>query len=537
MTIHHNKIKILDTTLRDGEQTQGVSFTPSEKANIAKALLLTLGVDRIEVASARVSSGEKEAVANIIKWAKTQDLSEKIEVLGFVDFDKSVDWIFEAGGSVINLLVKGSEKHCHAQLKKTLAEHLEDIRKTILYAFSKGLKVNIYLEDWSNGYRDKKDYVFGMMEGLKDLDIEHVMLPDTLGVMMPEEVFSAISDMVTRYPERQFDFHAHNDYGLATANSMMAVKAGSGCIHCTINCLGERAGNASMAEVATVLQDKMGKTLSIDESHLVHLSRMVENFSGKPISSNTPIIGDDVFTQTSGIHADGDSKGELYQSDLKPERFGRRHSYALGKLSGKASLLKNMEELGLRLTPENQKKVLKRIVELGDSKNVITTEDLHFIIADVLESVAFSRVKLVNCSLTSGLELESTASIRLKIDHQYYLSSGSGNGGYDAFMNAMTKILLKQKTSMPKLEDFTIRIPKGGNTNALVECIITWGEQDKSYKTRGVHSNQVFAAVNATMKMLNMKFQSATQPKGNDETTENETAFFFPGTKKVVSNP
>lgn len=500
-------IQILDTTLRDGEQTQGVSFSPAEKTNIAKALLGKLGVDRIEVASARVSEGEKQGVKGIIDWATSQGIHEKVEVLGFVDHNLSVDWIMDTGGCVLNLLTKGSEKHCHQQLKKTLTEHIADIKGTIEYAFSKGLKTNVYLEDWSNGYADSPDYVFELVKALEELPISHIMLPDTLGVMSPDEVFVALSDMTQRFPKMSFDFHPHNDYGLATANSIAAVKAGINTIHCTINCLGERAGNASLGEVTVALKDKLGMKLSIDESHIVPLSNMVETFSGKRVSNNAPIIGEDVFTQTSGIHADGDKKGGLYQSTLKPERFQRTHSYALGKMSGKASLIKNMENLDLKLSEENQKKVLQRIVQLGDSKQSISMDDLPFIIADVLESKDYNHIKLLNCSITSGMDLDSTASIRVKIDGEKYNASGIGNGGYDAFSSAIGKILKQRNIETPNLKDFEVRIPRGGKTSALTECIITWSDDKNTFTTRGVHSNQVFAAVNATLRMINIQLQ------------------------------
>jgi len=497
-------VRILDTTLRDGEQTQGVSFSPAEKLNIAKALLQQLQVDRIEVASARVSEGEKEAVASIIDWADSMGLGDRVEVLGFVDFTRSVDWIREAGGNVLNLLTKGSEKHCQNQLGKTLAQHIADIRKTIDYAHDQGLAVNIYLEDWSNGYRDNPAYVYELMSQLQGTGIGHFMLPDTLGVLGPDEVYGSLSDMVGRFPDCRFDFHPHNDYGLATANALAAVRAGASTIHCTVNCLGERAGNASLAQVVVNLKDRMGLQLSVDESHLARLSEMVEHFSGKRLPENAPVVGADVFTQTSGIHADGDKKGGLYQTALSPERFSRRRSYALGKMSGKASLLKNLEKLDIALSDENLDKVLKRVVELGDSKKSITSEDLPFIIAEVLESRDYDYMELLNCSITSGLKLDSTASIRVRLGDEEELAAGIGNGGFDAFMNAISKVLKRHGIHRPQLADFEVRIPRGGRTNALTEATITWEGERGTFKTRGVHSNQVFAAMNATIRMLNL---------------------------------
>jgi len=503
-----NVVQLMDTTLRDGEQTQAVSFSPAEKVSIAKALVQKLKIDRIEVASARVSEGEKDAVTKLNSWASREGFLDKIEVLGFVDHKLSVDWITDTGGKVLNLLAKGSLKHCNEQLRKTLDEHVRDIKQTINYALQQGLHVNIYLEDWSNGYKDSPDYVYQMVEKLKDTGIAHFMLPDTLGVMSPDEVFTSLTDMVGRFPNLNFDFHPHNDYGLATANAMFAVKAGVSSIHCTINCLGERAGNASLSEVAVVLQDKLGKAVNIDESEIHNLSRLVENFSGKRVSDNTPIVGADVFTQTSGIHADGDRKGGLYISALTPERFARSRSYALGKMSGKASLAKNLEAMDIELDSEQQKKLLKRIVRLADQKASISADDLPFIIADLLERNQYNYVELLNCSINSGLELESTVSIRVRINDKIYKTSGSGNGGFDAFIGALKKVLDEKTFVFPELIDYQLRIPPGGKTSALTECTITWSDEDSQFTTRGVNANQVLAGIGATIRMINLKLHA-----------------------------
>ena len=502
------RISLMDTTLRDGEQTQGVSFSANEKVNIARALLQSLKVDRIEVASACVSDGEQQAVAKICDWASEEGLVDRIEILGFVDYKRSVDWIKKAGGSVINLLAKGSEKHCREQLGRDLTSHIDDISRTVEYALERQLRVNMYLEDWSSGFSESRDYVYGLVSGTQDLGISHYLLPDTLGLFSPQEVFDSLKEMKEQFPNEEFDFHPHNDYGLATANVIAAIEAGIDNIHCTVNCLGERAGNASLAEVAVVIRDKLGIDLSIDETQITLVSRMVENFSGKWIAANTPVVGADVFTQTAGIHADGDMKGNLYVSRLTPERFDRKRSYALGKMSGKASLVNNLQELGISLSEEDQAKVLQRVVALGDSKHLITAEDLPFIIADVMESKEYQYVDLIKCDINTGLNRGSSVSLALTIDGEDFEGDGTGNGGFDAFMDAGTKILSRIGFVMPLLKDYEVHIPRGGKTDALTECIITWQSQEQEFKTRGVDSNQVMAAVKATTRMINMKMHA-----------------------------
>src|SRR5690606_7477229 len=236
---------------------------------------------------------------------------------------------------------------------------------------------------------------------------------------------------------------------------------------------------------------------------------MVERFSGKWVGANARIVGADVFTQTAGVHADGGQKGGLYITALRPERFARKRTYALGKMSGKASLANNLEELGLTLSAEDQAKVLKRIVKLGDSKQIITVDDLPFIIADVLESRDYHYVELLNCYISSGLDVDSTASIRLRVQGKEYSGSGSGNGGFAAFMDAIGRILNTLNFEMPALLDYEVRIPRGGNTSALTECIITWSGEFRDLKTRGVDANQVLAAVKATLRMINIKMHAA----------------------------
>lgn len=496
----------MDCTLRDGEQTSGVSFLPHEKLMIARTLLKDVNVDRIEVASARVSEGEKDAVKMICRYAKQIGKADSVEVLGFVDGYKSIDWIVECGCQTVNLLTKGSLKHCTQQLGKTPEEHIADIIDTILYARSRGISVNLYLEDWSNGMKDSPEYVYQMMDALCTADVKRFMLPDTLGIMNPLQVIEYFRKMVKRYPNLHFDFHAHNDYDLAVSNSLAAVLSGAKGLHVTVNGLGERCGNAPLSSVQVILKDQFNAKTSIHEEKLNDISRLVEGYSGIAVAPNQPIIGDNVFTQVAGVHADGDNKDNLYCNDLVPERFGRKREYALGKNSGRANIARNLQELGLELTPEQTRRVTQRITELGDRKEIVTQDDLPFIVSDVLKHAApEDKVKLVSYMVSSAYGLKPLASVKVEINGEQYESDSTGDGQYDAFVKALRKIYKDSlDRTFPILENYAVTIPPGGRTDALVQTVITWRNGDKLFRTRGLDADQTEAAIKATFKMLNL---------------------------------
>ncbi|MEE9463901.1 MAG: alpha-isopropylmalate synthase regulatory domain-containing protein [Bacteroidales bacterium] len=500
------KLEIMDTTLRDGEQTSGVSFNAPEKLNIAKILLEEVKVDRIEVASARVSEGELEAVQKITEWARENNYLESIEILGFIDKNASLDWINDAGGKVVNLLAKGSLKHVTEQLRKTPEEHLADLEAAIEYATSKGIISNLYLEDWSNGMIHSPEYVYFLADALKDTNLKRLMLPDTLGILNHEQTYEFCSKMLERYPDLHIDFHAHNDYDLSTANVYASVRAGVQGIHTTVNGLGERAGNVPISSVMGILNDHLKVENNVDESKLTKISRLVESFSGIRVPENKPLIGENVYTQTCGVHADGDSKNNLYFNDLMPERFGRTRKYALGKTSGKANIKKNLEELGLNLDLEATKKVTQRIIELGDKKETVTTEDLPYIISDVLGGIDLHQpIKVKSYALTLANGLRPIANIIIEINGEDYEESSIGDGQYDAFMKALWKIYTEHLgRERPILTDYIVTIPPGGKTDALVEAVITWEFNEREFKTKALEADQTEAAIKATEKMLNI---------------------------------
>lgn len=499
-------LEIMDTTLRDGEQTSGVSFSVSEKLTIAQLLLTEVKVDRIEIASARVSEGEFNAVKRITSWAEANGFLDKVEVLTFVDGDTSVNWMISAGARVMNLLTKGSLNHLTYQLKKEPEQHFKEIADVINLAGKKGIDSNIYLEDWSNGMRHSPEYVFEYLEFLSTQPVKRILLPDTLGVLTPAETFSFISQITSKYPHLHFDFHGHNDYDLGVANALEAVKAGAKGLHLTVNGMGERAGNAPLASVIAALNDFHTEVkTSVNEKSLYKISKLVEAFSGFRVAANKPVVGENVFTQTAGIHADGDKKNNLYFNDLMPERFGRKRKYALGKTSGKANIENNLQQLGIQLCDEDLKKVTQRIIELGDQKEMVTQDDLPYIISDVLDSSTIvEKVHVENYVLTHSKNMRPSTTIRVKFEDGVVEENAQGDGQYDAFMNALRKIYIQKKLQLAKLTDYVVRIPPGGKSDALCETIITWEFNGREFTTTGLDSDQTVAAIKATQKMLNL---------------------------------
>ncbi len=495
----------MDTTLRDGEQTSGVSFSALEKLTLAKLLLEELKVNRLEIASARVSEGEFQAVKNILEWASESGYKDRVEVLTFVDRGESLKWMQKAKANVQNLLTKGSLNHLTHQLHKKPKEHFDDIAQILEKAKNIGIETNVYLEDWSNGMRNSREYVLEFLDFLSEQPIKRILLPDTLGVLTPQEVYGFMASIIEKYPDTHFDFHGHNDYDLSVSNTMEALRAGCHGLHLTVNGMGERAGNTPLASVVAVINDFMPDiAIDVNEKALFKVSRLVSNFSGIGIPSNKPIVGDNVFTQTAGIHADGDHKKNLYFNDLLPERFGRKRKYALGKTSGKANIQRNLLELGLVLNDEELKKVTERIIELGDKKETVTKEDLPYIISDVLDSSFHQKVFIKSYVLTHSKGLKPSTTVLVEINGEAFEENAQGDGQFDAFINALHKIYQLKKMQLPQLTDYAVRIPPGSKSDALCETIITWQNNGSEFTTRGLDSDQTVSAIKATEKMLNI---------------------------------
>ena len=246
--------------------------------------------------------------------------------------------------------------------------------------------------------------------------------------------------------------------------------------------------------------------VNVVEQSINSISRMVESYSGMATAANTPIVGENVFTQTAGVHADGDKKGRLYINALLPERFGRSREYALGKMSGKANIEQNLKQLGIQLSDDDMRRVTKRINEMGDKKEHVTIDDLPYIIADVLHHEApTDRIKLLSYMVSTAYGLHPLAVVKLEIDGKTYEESASGDGMFDAFVRAVRHIYrLRLGRTFPWLTNYVVTIPPGGRTDALVQTAISWEYEGKVYRTRGLDADQTEAAIKATIKMLNL---------------------------------
>lgn len=486
----------MDTSLRDGEQTPGVNYTADEKLVIAEALLKS-GVDAVEVASAKISVGEADALRRITAWARANDCVDKVEILGFVDGTSSVDWITANGGTVMNLLAKGSEHHCRVQLKKTVKQHLQDIERTVAYAHEKGVTVNVYLEDWSQGMADSPDYVMEVTGGLAKMGVKRVMLCDTLGVLSPEQTDTYICRMRSRF-SILFDFHGHNDYGLAVPNALCALRAGVDRIHVAMNGLGERAGNTNLATLVVAARDLYNMNCAVNEKALGKLTDLVGGISGVEAASNAPVVGRMSAIQGCGVHADGDKKGKLYQNRLDPARFGRKRSYDLGKTAGLASIERNCKELGIEITPDQQRALLAKVKELGDQKVTVTQADIILLLHDILNTKEDGLV-LRDYHFTMRKGTSPRATLLLARNDEIITARGEGDGQYDSFINALRTVY----SDIPELIDYRIGISRKGTSGALTEAVITWRTDGRLFTTRAVHSDQLVAAMNATMRMLN----------------------------------
>ena len=383
----NHRVQIMDTTLRDGEQTPDVAYTPDEKLQLARILLDEVGVDRIEIAGTRVSEGEREAARQVARWARKKRLARaRRDARLLRRRAPRPTGRPSVGGRAMNLLVKGSERHCRSQLRMSPEKHRDARRADGAQCAPQADRLNVYLEDWSNGVRDSFDYVFAMVQQLLELGVERIYLADTLGILAPDDTTPLRRADVRPGPTMHFEFHGHNDYGLANANCLAAVEAGARGVHTSVNGMGERAGNTRLAEIVAALHD---------HSRVPHRRRRVAALVGLEARRDVPAARTSPRTRRSSAATSSRRPRASTPTATRratSTRPASRPTASAGAATRSASSrarrrsTRTSRASASRCRPRTRDLVLRRIVELGDKKHTVVPEDLPFIIADVLKT-------------------------------------------------------------------------------------------------------------------------------------------------------
>jgi D-citramalate synthase len=486
------KIRIFDTTLRDGEQTPGVSLTPENKLRIAKSLD-KLGVDVIEAGFAAVSKGEEEAV----KFIANEGL--KAEVCCFVrGVKKDIDIALKCDAQSVHLVIPTSDLHLQYKLKKTREDVLKLVEESVQYAKDHGLIVELSAEDST-----RTDFNFVKKFFAKGISVgaDRICPCDTVGVLTPEKSYKFFSDMRKAFKDIIISAHCHDDFGLGVANSIASLRAGANQVHATINGLGERAGNAALEEIAAALRLIYGVDLSIKTELLYSTSTLVARLTGIPVQPNKAIVGENAFTHESGIHTHAILSHPSTYEAISPEMVGVTRRIVAGKHSGSHGINSSLEKMGLHPTDEQLKDVSMRVKTLGDKGKKVTDADLMAIAEAVMGLPQTRPIKLEELTVVTGDHVTSTASVRLNLNNKVVSEAATGVGPVDAAIKAVRKAV--SVVEPINLENYHVKAITGG-TDAMVEVIVRLRKGDRTATAMGVREDIVMASIEAVLSGMNV---------------------------------
>ncbi len=484
------KLKILDSTLRDGEQTPGVAFTPEQKLEIAKALD-ELGVDIIEAGSPATSEGERKAIRMISGEGLNAEICAFCRCLR-----QDVDLALQCEVNSIHLVIPTSDVHLRARLQKTREQAKEMALEALDYALKHGLVVEFSAEDAT---RSDRRFLFELLkEGLK-AGAHRVCICDTVGVLTPQKCYDLFS-AATKELRAPIAAHCHNDFGMATANTLAAIRAGASEAHVTINGLGERAGNASLEEVVLALEELEGVRTGINLDKIYQVSKLVEKYSKVPVQPHKPIVGDNAFAHESGIHVHGILADPSTYEPFRPETVGRERKLIFGKHTGSHAVEEQLLRWGMKPSKDQVKRILSELKKLGDLGKVVTDSELRAIAAEVMGHPLPEAVKLEELTVVTGNKITPTASARLKFKERELVSSGVGVGPVDAAMNAIGRVL-EEVTNIQLLEYHVDAI--SGGTDAVVDVIVKLTDGKRIVTARGVSGDIIMASVRALLDGVN----------------------------------
>jgi D-citramalate synthase len=486
------KIRVFDTTLRDGEQTPGVSLTPENKLRIAQRLD-ELGVDVIEAGFAAVSEGEMEAVKLIADAGLQAEIcSASRGVRG------DIDAVAKAGADSIHLIIPVSDLHIQAKLKKTHEQVLEITQDMVRYAKDCGLVVELSAEDATRadfGYL-KKVFMTGIEAGA-----DRIVACDTVGVLTPERSYKFYGDLLEALNVPVVSTHCHNDFGMAVANTVAALRAGANQFHATINGLGERAGNASLEEIVVSLMALYKLKLNIKTKKLYGISQFVQRLTGVYLQPNKAIVGENAFTHESGIHTQGMLADPSTYEPIEPELVGGARRLASGKHSGSAGIKAALAGMGLTPNEEQVEDIFSRVKTVGDKGKTVTDADLLAIAESVLGLSKVKPIQLLEVTVVSGNTVTATSSVRLKLNGKEVSGAAMGVGPVDAAINAVKKAI--QEVEPILLEQYNVKAITGG-TDAMVEVMVRMRKGDRTATAMGVREDIVMASMDAVIGCMNV---------------------------------
>lgn len=489
-----DKIYIFDTTLRDGEQTPGVALTVDEKIQIAQKLS-KIGVDKIEVGFPASSKGEVESAKKI----KALNLDSTIVGLART-VKKDIDAVLDADLEYMHTFIGTSPLHRDYKLKKSKENIIQTAIEAIEYAKDHGLTVEFSAEDAT---RTERDFLVNIYSEVVDAGVDFLNVPDTVGILTPVITREIITDLKNQF-KIPISVHFHNDFGLATANTLTAIECGANQVHVTVNGMGERTGNTSLEEVVIALHTAYGIDINVDTTQLYGLSEFVGRLTGIKMPVNKPIVGANAFTHESGIHVHGILSNSSTYEPISPELVGHKRKIVLGKHTGANALKSKLEEYNIELNKEQFNRVFNQIKALGDKGKCITDDDLVAIATIELGSAREKHIELIGLGLSSGAVVSPTATVKLKIDGEIYEAASTGVGPVDASINAIRDLI--QDSMDVELEEYNIEAITGG-TDALAEVFVITSDSKENKSTgRSTNEDIVMASILAVLDSINKLF-------------------------------
>ncbi|PTD93799.1 2-isopropylmalate synthase [archaeon SCG-AAA382B04] len=480
----------MDTTLRDGEQTPGVSLKPEEKVWIANKLD-GLGVDVIEAGSAITSKGEREGIKKIAEEDIEAEICSYTRLL-----EEDIDAANECNVDSIHLVVPVSELHIEKKMETDKEEVIEKTSNLIDYAKNQDLKVILSGEDSS---RADLEFLCDVFSVGVEKGVDRLCYCDTVGVLKPEKTKKDIKELTKNF-NIPIGIHCHNDLGYATPNTISALRNGAEEAHVTVNGIGERAGNASLEEVVMSGRKLYDLDFNIKPKLLYETSELVSRLTGIPLSANKPIVGENAFTHESGIHTHGVLTDSSTYEPISPSEVGRERKFTIGKHTGKSSVKAILEDMGVEADKEQLEEIVSRVKEIGDKGKKVTTADLQTIVETVLKIYKEAKVELEELTVVSGNKVTPTASVEIEVEGENILKSGTGTGPVDACIKAVRESI--SPVADIELEDYRVEAITGGS-DALVEVIVRVKKGDKIVSARGARTDIIMASVEAMIEGVN----------------------------------